>query len=124
MVPAGEPTEQTVTTLGDLLERRRRDHRRRQLLLQGRRPPRARRSAPKGIHYVDVGTSGGVWGAERGYCLMVGGPREAVARLEPIFATLAPGEAGIPPLARTRRQGEHRGERATCTAVRPAPATS
>ena len=49
------------------------DHRRRQLVLQGRRPPRARRSAPKGIHYVDVGTSGGVWGLERGYCLMIGG---------------------------------------------------
>ena len=53
--------------------------------------------AERASHYVDAGTSGGVWGAERGYCLMVGGPTEAVARLEPIFATLAPGESGIPP---------------------------
>ena len=49
------------------------------------------------MNYVDAGTSGGVWGAERGYCLMVGGPPEAVRRLDPIFKTLAPGEAGIPP---------------------------
>lgn len=47
--------------------------------------------APKGISYVDVGTSGGVWGLERGYCLMIGGPNDAVQRLNPIFATLAPG---------------------------------
>jgi len=49
------------------------------------------------IHYVDVGTSGGVWGLERGYCLMIGGDAEPVRRLEPIFACLAPGEAGIAP---------------------------
>jgi 6-phosphogluconate dehydrogenase len=52
---------------------------------------RARELQEKGLHYVDVGTSGGVWGAERGYCLMIGGPDEAVARLDPVFATLAPG---------------------------------
>jgi 6-phosphogluconate dehydrogenase len=46
---------------------------------------------PKGIHYVDVGTSGGVWGSERGYCLMIGGEKDVVQRLNPIFATLAPG---------------------------------
>ena len=46
---------------------------------------------PKGIHYVDVGTSGGVWGSDRGYCLMIGGEKDAVRRLDPIFATLAPG---------------------------------
>ncbi len=49
-----------------------------------------------GIHYVDVGTSGGVWGLERGYCLMIGGDAAAVARLDPIFTTLAPGEGSIP----------------------------
>ncbi|HEX3561165.1 MAG TPA: decarboxylating 6-phosphogluconate dehydrogenase [Pyrinomonadaceae bacterium] len=49
----------------------------------------------KGIHYVDVGTSGGVWGAERGYCLMIGGDREAVERLDPVFSTLAPGAGDI-----------------------------
>jgi 6-phosphogluconate dehydrogenase len=52
---------------------------------------RAKRLAEEGIHYVDVGTSGGVWGLDRGYCLMIGGPDEAVGRLDPIFATLAPG---------------------------------
>ncbi len=52
---------------------------------------RARELSAKGIGYVDVGTSGGVWGRERGYCLMIGGPAEAVARLDPVFATLAPG---------------------------------
>ena len=50
----------------------------------------------KGLHYVDVGTSGGVWGLERGYCLMIGGQAEAVTRLEPIFAALAPGIAAAP----------------------------
>ena len=52
---------------------------------------RAGALAPRGIHYVDVGTSGGVWGLERGYCLMIGGPDEAVARLNPVLKTLAPG---------------------------------
>ena len=50
----------------------------------------------KGIHYVDVGTSGGVWGLERGYCMMIGGDREAVQRLDPIFKTIAPGRGDIP----------------------------
>ena len=50
---------------------------------------------PKGIHYVDVGTSGGVWGLERGYCMMIGGDAEAVRRLDPIFKTLAPGRGNI-----------------------------
>ena len=51
---------------------------------------------PKGVHYVDVGTSGGVWGLERGYCMMIGGDDDAVARLDPIFKTLAPGRGDIP----------------------------
>ena len=89
MVPAGEPTEQTVDELGDLLERgdtivdggntRWTDDKRRAEALQS-----------KGIHYVDVGTSGGVWGLEVGYCMMVGGPDEAVDRLAPILDVLAP----------------------------------
>jgi 6-phosphogluconate dehydrogenase len=57
---------------------------------------RAKRLAERGIHYVDMGTSGGVWGLERGYCLMIGGEPEVVARLEPIFKTLAPGPGSIP----------------------------
>ena len=56
---------------------------------------RAKELAPKGIHYVDVGTSGGVWGLERGYCMMIGGDLEVVQRLDPIFATLAPGSGNI-----------------------------
>jgi 6-phosphogluconate dehydrogenase len=57
---------------------------------------RAKELAKKGIHYVDVGTSGGVWGLERGYCMMIGGEKEVVQRLDPIFKTLAPGIGDIP----------------------------
>ncbi len=57
---------------------------------------RAKALEPKGIHYVDCGTSGGVWGLERGYCLMIGGPDEAVERLDSVFATIAPGIDGAP----------------------------
>jgi 6-phosphogluconate dehydrogenase len=56
---------------------------------------RAKELAPMGIHYVDVGTSGGVWGLERGYCMMIGGEPDVVKRLDPIFATLAPGMGNI-----------------------------
>jgi 6-phosphogluconate dehydrogenase len=57
---------------------------------------RAKELAPKKIHYVDVGTSGGVWGLERGYCMMIGGEKEIVRHLDPIFSTLAPGVGDIP----------------------------
>jgi 6-phosphogluconate dehydrogenase len=57
---------------------------------------RAKELATKGIHYMDVGTSGGVWGLERGYCMMIGGETEVVQRLDPIFATLAPGRGEVP----------------------------
>jgi len=57
---------------------------------------RAKELGPKGIHYVDVGTSGGVWGLERGYCMMIGGEDDVVKHLDPIFATLAPGIGDIP----------------------------
>jgi 6-phosphogluconate dehydrogenase len=95
MVPAGDPTEKTVMTLGDLLSPG-------DAIIDGGNSwfkddvRRAKALLPKGVHYVDAGTSGGVWGAERGYCLMVGGPKEAVSRLEPILRSLAPGESGIP----------------------------
>ncbi|HXJ20028.1 MAG TPA: decarboxylating 6-phosphogluconate dehydrogenase [Polyangia bacterium] len=65
---------------------------------------RARRLGPK-LHYVDCGTSGGVWGLERGYCLMIGGETEIVRRLDPLFAALAPGEGTIPPTP--GREGRH-----------------
>jgi 6-phosphogluconate dehydrogenase len=57
---------------------------------------RAKLLGDKGIHYMDVGTSGGVWGLERGYCMMIGGPKEAFDRCEPIFKTLAPGMGDTP----------------------------
>ena len=75
-------------------------HRRRQLVLHRRHPPRASELAPKKIHYVDVGTSGGVWGLERGYCMMIGGDDATVQRLDPIFKTLAPGRRRHRPHAR------------------------
>jgi 6-phosphogluconate dehydrogenase len=66
---------------------------------------RAKELAPKGIHYVDVGTSGGVWGLERGYCMMIGGETEVVSRLDPIFERLAPGPGDIP-----RTPGREKGD--------------
>jgi 6-phosphogluconate dehydrogenase len=65
----------------------------------------------RGVHYVDVGTSGGVWGLERGYCMMIGGDREAVKRLDPIFKTLAPGRGDI-----DRTPGREKASGATGTA--------
>src|SRR5450759_1362206 len=56
---------------------------------------RTKELAPKGIHYVDVGTSGGVWGLKRGYCMMIGGEKNVVQHLDPLFATLAPGSGDI-----------------------------
>ena len=91
MIPAGDPTEQTVAELGDLLEDG-------DMIVDGGNSrwaddkARAEALAAKGIDYVDVGTSGGVWGLEVGYCMMVGGPDEAVERLRPILDVLAPPE--------------------------------
>ena len=95
MVPAGGPTEETVNALGDVLDKG-------DAIIDGGNSyfkddvRRARTLAGKGIDYLDVGTSGGIWGAERGYCLMIGGPRATFERLEPIFRTLAPGPGDIP----------------------------
>ncbi len=67
---------------------------------------RAAQLAERQLHYVDCGTSGGVWGLERGYCLMIGGEPDIVGRLDPIFKTIAPGEASAPPTpGRTRKGG-------------------
>jgi len=95
MVPSGGPTESTVQSLAKLLEAG-------DTIIDGGNSffkddvRRSKDVARKGIHYVDAGTSGGVWGLERGYCLMVGGPKEAVARIEPVLRTLAPGRGDIP----------------------------
>jgi len=96
MVPAGDPTEQTVTALAEALQQG-------DTIVDGGNSHykdavrRAGTLATRGIHYLDVGTSGGVWGADRGYCLMIGGPQHAAERLTPIFRTLAPGQGSQPP---------------------------
>ena len=95
MVPAGKATEDTVVALEKLLERG-------DAIIDGGNSfykddvRRAEMLKDKGIGYLDCGTSGGVWGVERGYCLMIGGDPVAATRLEPIFATLAPGVGDIP----------------------------
>lgn len=95
MVPAGNATEQTVLALGSKFEAG-------DIIIDGGNSyfkddiRRSQKLKDRGIHYVDVGTSGGVWGLERGYCMMIGGPKETVQRLDPIFRTLAPGIGEIP----------------------------
>jgi 6-phosphogluconate dehydrogenase len=95
MVPSGDPTELTVQKLARHLQAG-------DAIIDGGNSyfkddvRRAAQVNGKGIHYVDVGTSGGVWGIERGYCMMIGGPKEAVERLDPIFKALAPGKGDIP----------------------------
>jgi len=95
MVPAGDPTEQTVVSLGQKFESG-------DILIDGGNSyfkddvRRSKKLKERGIHYIDVGTSGGVWGIDRGYCMMIGGPKEAVQHLDPIFKTLAPGIGDIP----------------------------
>ena len=85
---------------------------------------RSKALASRGIHYVDVGTSGGVLGLERGYCMMIGGERDVVQRLDPIFATLAPGSRQHRAHIRAREARRARPSRAIFTADRVAPATS
>lgn len=95
MVPAGDPTEQTVLALSQRMDAD-------DIIIDGGNSyykddvRRAQVLRERGIQYVDVGTSGGVWGLDRGYCLMIGGTARAVAHLEPIFKTLAPGLGDIP----------------------------
>jgi 6-phosphogluconate dehydrogenase len=95
MVPAGDATEQTVQKLAQHLQTG-------DTIIDGGNSyfkddvRRSEQLKSKSIHYIDVGTSGGVWGLERGYCMMIGGPKETVQRLDPIFKTLAPGLGDIP----------------------------
>ncbi|KMO35235.1 phosphogluconate dehydrogenase (NAD(+)-dependent, decarboxylating) [Methylobacterium aquaticum] len=95
MLPAGDPTEVTVMHIAGLMQPD-------DVIIDGGNSfykDDIRRAAildEKGLHYVDVGTSGGVWGLERGYCMMIGGHKAAVDRLDPIFRTLAPGVGEVP----------------------------
>lgn len=97
MLPAGEVTEQVVSELAACFSAG-------DIIIDGGNSyfkddvRRAKTLAAHGIHYLDVGTSGGVWGLERGYCLMIGGAPEAAKQLDPVFATLAPGRGDIPPV--------------------------
>ena len=96
MVPAGAPTESTVMKLAGLMEPG-------DTIIDGGNSyfkddiRRAKLLKDQGVHYLDVGTSGGVWGLERGYCMMIGGSKESAQRLDPIFKTLAPGMSSITP---------------------------
>ncbi len=95
MLPAGHITEDTVTALGELLPKD-------GIVIDGGNTfykddiRRAKALAEKGIQYVDVGTSGGVWGLQRGYCMMIGGDKAVVDHLDPVFKTIAPGIGDIP----------------------------
>jgi 6-phosphogluconate dehydrogenase len=94
MLPSGKPTEETVAALGELLSRG-------DVVIDGGNTffkddvRRAKTLSGKGIDYIDCGTSGGVWGLERGFCMMIGGQKASVDRLDPIFAALAPGTGTI-----------------------------
>jgi 6-phosphogluconate dehydrogenase len=95
MLPAGDPTEQTIT---EICKRATPDA----IVIDGGNTfykddiRRAKTLAEKGVHYIDVGTSGGVWGLERGYCMMIGGEKDQVDHCDPIFDCLAPGMGTIP----------------------------
>ncbi len=120
MLPAGEPTEQTIEALSQLLEPD-------DVIIDGGNTfykddiRRAQALALKDLHYVDVGTSGGVWGLERGYCMMIGGEQAIVERLDPLFATLAPGIGNI---ERTRDRAASADPRAEQGYIHAGPAGS
>src|SRR3569833_1046694 len=95
MLPAGHITEQTIDTIAGVMQDG-------DVIIDGGNTfwqddvRRGKALQQRGIHYVDVGTSGGVWGLDRGYCMMIGGEKQVVDRLDPIFAALAPGAGDIP----------------------------
>src|SRR5579859_218485 len=95
MLPAGAPTEDTVVALGKLMQAG-------DTIIDGGNSfykddiRRAQALAPSGVTYMDIGTSGGVWGLERGYCMMIGGDKAAVQAIDPILSALAPGAGDIP----------------------------
>jgi 6-phosphogluconate dehydrogenase len=102
MLPAGAPTEETIEALSGLLDAG-------DVIIDGGNSfwqddvRRGKTLAAKGLHYVDVGTSGGVWGLERGYCMMIGGDEAVIERLDPIFRALAPGRGVVAPTPNRER---------------------
>jgi 6-phosphogluconate dehydrogenase len=109
MLPAGAPTEETIQQLSSLLEPD-------DVIIDGGNTfykddiRRAGELTAKQLHYVDVGTSGGVWGLQRGYCMMIGGETPVIERLDPLFDCLAPGMGEIP-RTRDRKAADDRAER-------------
>jgi len=109
MLPAGDVTDHAVTELGTLMQSS-------DIVIDGGNSfykddiRRAATLRGKGIRYVDVGTSGGIWGLERGYCMMIGGDKETVDHLDPIFDALAPGSSGVAPTP-GRKSRDTRAER-------------
>jgi 6-phosphogluconate dehydrogenase len=119
MLPAGGPTEDTIATIAEQAAEG-------DIIIDGGNTfykddiRRAKTLSEKGIHYVDVGTSGGVWGLERGYCMMIGGDKATVDLLDPIFDTLAP---GLGTIVRTPgRNGENEDPRAEKGYIHAGPA--
>jgi 6-phosphogluconate dehydrogenase len=108
MLPAGDITESTIATLAEGMEAG-------DTVIDGGNTfykddiRRAKTLRQRGVNYIDVGTSGGVWGLERGYCMMIGGPAEEVNRLDPIFSALAPGLGDVE-RTRERKNRDHRPE--------------
>ena len=102
MLPAGKITEATIDALAKLMQPG-------DTIIDGGNTfwqddvRRGKALKERGLHYVDVGTSGGIWGIERGYCMMIGGEKSVVDRLDPIFAALAPGIGDIPRTPGARR---------------------
>lgn len=121
MVPAGEITDGVIASIGEGAAEG-------EIVIDGGNTfykddiRRAKMLAEKGVHYVDVGTSGGIWGRERGYCMMIGGPGDIVRRLDPIFSALAP---GLGTIERTRgRIGDATDPRAEHGYIHAGPAGS
>ena len=121
MLPAGQVTEETVARLGNLLEPG-------DIIIDGGNSfykddiRRAKQLAGKRIRYVDCGTSGGVWGIERGYCMMIGGPKEAVDHLDPIFASArSRARRHCPHAGTAERRFPRRARLHSCRAVRCRP---
>ncbi|WP_374942400.1 phosphogluconate dehydrogenase (NAD(+)-dependent, decarboxylating) [Sphingomonas sp.] len=119
MLPAGKPTDDTIETLSAICGKH-------EIIIDGGNTfykddiIRSKKLAEKGIHYVDVGTSGGVWGLERGYCMMIGGEKDTVDLLDPIFSALAP---GLGTISRTPdRNGDNEDPRAEQGYIHAGPA--
>ena len=123
MLPAGRITEETIEALAKLMEQG-------DVIIDGGNTfwqddvRRGKKLKERGIHYLDVGTSGGIWGIERGYCMMIGGDKAVVDRLDPIFKALAPGAGDIPRTPSIARAAIPESSKATSTPARSAPGIS